>query len=286
MEYRLAQKFFAYQLESTFNTFEAFGADGYVYMTSIFTTSKDGRTTSSGLFLNIDHSKSPYQYSFGVSRPNPTPASLLRQLNEQGARGYRPKTYLSNDTTSFIVNVRDASRPMAKYMYRLGRCASNLTELVAQMNKYGAQGYRLFDLTTVEGFCTTYIKDTSKKSQFVYEMVPKFDNTDDLLAKSNELGARGYRHPNIAGVIVKQNGSRLFQELPLYYRDKTQKDCTFSYTSAPLPTSPDELLTLLQKQEANGFIYARRFRASTGSVLTFVKIRNCQYKSMNVDGLY
>ena len=68
-----------------FQYFEAFGADGYIYTTSIKTMAKDGSSTSSGVFLHIDHSKSPYQYSLVVAPP--TLPSFLRQENAQGARG-------------------------------------------------------------------------------------------------------------------------------------------------------------------------------------------------------
>ena len=160
---------------------------------------------------------------------------------------------------------------------------SSLAELFAQMNGYGAQGYRQFGSTFGTDFCLTYIKDTSKKSQFAYEMVPVFNETNELLAKANELGARGYRYVGVLGVDLTPNGTFSYQNVPIYYRDKTQKDCTFSYISAPLPTSPDELLALLQNQEEKGFIFARLFLKFPDEVLIFVKIRNCQYKSLNID---
>ena len=161
-----------------------------------------------------------------------------------------------------------------------------MAELFAQMNRYGAQGYRLLGTFFLDGFCTAYIKDTSKMSNFVYEMVPDFNKTDDYLSKLNELGALGYRNPAVTITNFVSNGTVSEQQLPLYYRDETQKDCTFSYISASLPTSPDKLLALLQKQEAKGFIFSRPFHATTGQFLIFVKIRNCRYKSMNIDDFY
>ena len=253
-------------------------------MTSITTTAKDGRNTSSGIFLNIDHSKSPYEYSLEVFPPKA--ASLLKQGNAQGAKGYRPKAALFNGTTPLIAYVRDLSRPSAKYTFRYGLCVSNLAELFAQMNTYGAQGYRQFQPIFLGGFCLVYIKDTSEKSQFVYKIVPEFNKTAGYLAKLNELGAKGYRNSAVTTVALVSKGTVSEQRVPIYYRDKTQKDCTFSYTSAPLPNSPDKLLALLQEQEAKGFIVARSFHATTGKVLIFVKIRNCQYKSINIDALY
>ena len=84
-------------------------------------------------------------------------------------------------------------------------------------------------------------------------MVLDFDVIADFLAKANELGARGYRHTTavLASFISNCTGSR--EIISLYYRDKTQKDCAFSYTSAPLPTIPDELLALLQEQKMKEF---------------------------------
>ena len=253
-------------------------------MTSITTTAKDKKNTSSGLFLNIDHSKSPYQYILDVLPPKAT--SLLKQANAHGAAGYRFKSGLFNGTTALIVYVRDLSRSSAKYTYRYGDCVSNLADVFAQINKYGAQGYRPFESILLEGFCLVYIKDTSVKSQFVYEMVPELNKTTDYLAKLNALGARGYHNPAVAPIPLVSKGTVSEQRVPLYYRDKTQKDCTFSYTSAPLPNSSDKLLALLQEQEAKGFIFARSFHATTGEVLIFVKIRNCQYQSINIDGFY
>ena len=280
----MARNFSEYQWLTTFNTFEAFGADGYIFIYNFMTTANDGSNTSSGIFLNIDHSKSSYQYKLDAGPPSP--ALFLRQLNARGDAGYRLKAYLDNGTEPFNVYVRDTSRPTVKYIYLWARCVSNLAELFVQMNRYGAQGYRQFRSFAIDGLCMLYIKDTSKKSKFVYEIVPDFHDTDNFLSKSNELGARGYRNPGITLANFVTNGTILSQRVPLYYRDKTQKDCTFSYTSAPLPTSPEELLALLQKQEAEGSIFARLVRTSTGIVPIFVKIRNCQYKSMNIDGAY
>lgn len=280
----MARHFSANQWPTAFNTYEAFGAGGYVYMFSILTTSNDGSKLLSGIFLNIDQSKLPYQYRLDAEPTTPT--VFLRQLNAQGAAGYRLKEALNNGTTYFSFYVRDASRPLAKYTYRYERCVSNPAELFAQMNKNAAQGYRHFESIAHDGYCVLYIKDKSIKSNFLYEMVPDFNNTDDYLAKLNELGIRGYHNPTVATVRFVSNRTVSHQQIPLYYRDETQKDCTFSYTSTPLPTSPDEFLALLQKQEAKGFIYVRHFHASTSNVLIFVKISNCQYESMNIDTGY
>ena len=253
-------------------------------MASITTTAKDGRNTSSGLFLNIDHSKLSYQYSLDVFFINPS--SLLKQLNTHGRKGYRLKSALFNGTTFLFVYVRDLSRSSANYTYRYGDCVSNLADLFAQINEYGDQGYRPFQSFHVDDFCLIYIRDTSVKSQFVYKMVPEFNKTADYLAKLNALGALGYRNPSVATVALVSKGTASEQRVPFYYRDKTQKDCTFSYTSAPLPNSPDKLLALLKKEEAKGFVFTGGLDATTGEVLTFVKIRNCDYKSINIDGFY
>ena len=284
MDYKLARDFSAGQWPTAFNTYQAFGADGYIYVRRILTTANDGSNSSSGIFLKIDDSNSPYQYKLVADVQDTAP--YLIQLNKQGAAGYRSKAYLFNGTQPFNVYVRDASRPSAKYFHRYGRCVSNPDELFVQINRYGAQGYRLLGSLTSVDFCTVYIKDTSKKPKFVYKMVPQLTVIDDFLTKTNELGAQGYRYPGFINTTLVSNGTISYQRIPLYYRDKTQKDCTFSYTSAPLPTSPDELLALLQKQKAKGFIIGGPFGASMGKDLIFVKIRNCQYKSLNIDGFY
>ena len=284
MDYRLARNFSADRWPAAFNTYQAFGADGYIYVRSVLTTANDGSNSSSGIFLKIDDSTSAYQYKL-VADIEAFPPFLI-QLNEQGAAGYRLKAYLFNGTQPFNVYVRDASRPSAKYFYQYGRCVSNQDDLFVQINKYAAQGYRLLASFSAVDICILYIKDTSKMSKFVYEMVPDFNKTGDYLSKLNELGARGYRDPAVTATNFVSNGTISLQRIPLYYRDKTQKDCTFSYTSAPLPTSPNKLLALLQKEEAKGFIFSRPFHATIGQFLIFVKIRNCQYKSLNIDGFY
>ena len=96
-------------------------------------------------------------------------------------------------------------------------------------------------------------------------MVPDFNNTDVYLAKSNELGVRGYYNPRVTTLYLVSNGTASTQRVPIYYRDPTQKDCTFSYTSAPMPTSPDKLLALLQEQEAKGFDLRQAFSCIYGS---------------------
>ena len=284
MDYKLARDFSEHQWPTAFTTYQAFGADGYVYKSSIVTTASDGSNSSSGIFLKIDDSNSPYEYKLVADIAELPP--FLVQLNEQGTAGYRSKAYLFNGTQPFNVYVRDASRPSAKYFHRYGRCVSNPDELFVQINRYGAQGYRLLGSLTSVDFCTVYIKDTSKKPKFVYKMVPQLTVIDDFLTKTNELGAQGYRYPGLINTTLVSNGTISQQPVPLYYRDKTQKDCTFSYTSAPLPTSPDALLALLEKQEAKGFNIGGPFPTSTGQVLIFEKIRNCQYKSLNIDAFY
>ena len=163
---------------------------------------------------------------------------------------------------------------------------SNQDDLFVQINKYSVQGYRLLESLVVQSFCPIYIKDTSKKSKFVYKTVPDFDLLDGFLAKTNELGARGYRYPVLFSFPLVSNGTISYYPVPLYYRDKTQKDCSFSYTSTPVPNSPDALLALLQKQETKGLIFVTLYFASTGEFLIFEKIRNCEYKSINIDDFY
>ena len=281
MEYKVAQNF---SLDHGLTTLEKFGAEGYNFIGTAITIANDGGNTSSGLFIKIGESKLPYQVRLDLSAP--TIDSYRTQLNTQGAKGYRYSTYLFNGTAYFPIYVRDASRPSAKYIYQFGRCASNMTELFAQINKYSAQGYRLFRTLFFDDKCIIYIKDASKKSQFVYKMVPDFNTTADFLAKSNELGAQGYRHPSVVTTNLVSNGVVSNQLVPLYYRDKTQTGCTFSYTSAPRPDSIDKYLALLQNQAAKGFIRVRTLVTITGRVIIFVKIHNCEYKSMNLDASY
>ena len=42
---------------------------------------------------------------------------LLKQVNAEGAHGFRYKTVLSNDTSTLFVYVRDELRPSAKYPF-------------------------------------------------------------------------------------------------------------------------------------------------------------------------
>lgn len=142
MKYRLARHFSKDQWPTTFNTFKAFGTDGYVFKLAITTTAKDGNNSSSGIFLHIDHSKSHYQYSLNVLLW--TSASILRQLNGHGAAGYRLKSVALDPTALCNIYVRDQSHQSAKCIYRCKRCVSNLAELFAQADRYGAQGYRQF----------------------------------------------------------------------------------------------------------------------------------------------
>ena len=285
VEYRLARNFSEYQWLTTFNTFEAFGADGYIFLYTFMTTAKDGSNTSSGIFLNIDHSKSSYQYKLDAGPPSTN--LFLKQLNARGDAGYRLKVFLDNGTQSFTVYVRDTSRPTAKYIYRWAHCVSNLAELFVQMNRYGAQGYRQFGSFAIDGLCMLYIKDTSKKSKFVYEMVPDFNNTDDFLAKSNELGAQrlSYSSVSLQAYFVSNGTICNPANTPLLSRYNTEGlhfllyICTSAYCR--LTSSSPCCKNKKQKVPSSPGVV----RASTGLVLTFVKIRNCQYKSINVDGL-
>ena len=265
-----------------------FGATGYVYKGRVNTVSNK-TFASSYVYINIDNSKAPYQYR-ALIKPS-TSAELLKQVNEQGVKGFRLKADLRNNTAQFYEYVRDASRPSAKYTYRHGPCVSNTDELFAQINKNAAQGYRVLDTLPQDNRCFLYIKDTSKHFKFVYEKVSDFNSTEDLLAKSDQLGAQGYRY--VGGVVVGllSDGQIKYSSMPLFYRDTTEKDCTFSYSSALVPDSPDNALAVLQEQEAKGFVYAFTFFDLSvpdfkGFFLIFVKFQNCHYKGLNIDTQY
>ena len=156
------------------------------------------------------------------AKPSTAP-DLLKQLSSQGAKGFRLKTYLFNDTTTLLVSVRDTSRPSAKYSYRYGQCVSSLDALFAQINTNAAQGYRLYGPLRLENSCQIFIKDKSRKSTFVYEMVPNPDTLKNFLAEANQLGARGYRHAGDTLADLSSSGTDFYSTFPLYYRDKTQK---------------------------------------------------------------
>ena len=265
------------------NIDKAFGNISYVYKDRISTTS-NGTVTIFYVFINIDNSKSLYHYRFFTA--STTSAELLKQVNGQGAKGFRYKVNVRNKSTDYFLYVQDASRPLAKYIYRHEPCVSNQDELFAQINRNAARGYRVLDSFLLDHFCVLYIKDRSQRSKFIYKMVSDFNSTEDLLAKANQLGDRGYRYVGYGYIDLVSNDTNSSLTVPLYYRDTTQKRCTLSYSSAAVPDSPANALALLQEQEEKGFIYDTTFSASNGSFLIFVKFHNCHYKSMNIDAFY
>ena len=68
-----------------------FGAMGYVYKGRINTVTNE-TSASSYVYINIDNSKAPYQFR-ALLAPS-TSADLLKQVNEQGAKGFRLKAGL------------------------------------------------------------------------------------------------------------------------------------------------------------------------------------------------
>ena len=265
-----------------------FGAMGYVYKGQITTVSNE-TSASSYVYINIDNSTAPFQYQ-ALIRPS-TSAGFLKQLNEQGAKGFRFEAGLRNNTVQFYEYVRDMSRPSAKYTYRHEPCVTNTDELFAQINKNAAQGYRVLDTFPQDKLCFLYIKDTSKHFKFAYKMVSDFNSNKDLFAKAYKLGARGYRYAGNVPVLFLSNGTASYSLVPLFYRDTTETGCTFSYISVEVPDSPANALAILQELAANGFLYAFTFydfTVDTSGVplLIFVRFRNCHYKGLNIDAPY
>ena len=260
-----------------------FGAMGYVYKGQINTGSNE-TSASSYVYINIDNSKGSYQYR-ALIKPS-TSAGLLKQVNEQGAKGFRLEASLSNNTAQFYEYVRDTFRPSAKYTYRHELCVNNTDELFAQINKNAAQGYRAVGTFGEDNLCFLYIKDTSKHFKFAYEMVSERDNIAFLLAKAFQLGVIGYRYVGNVVAGLGSNGPIKYSTLPLFYSDTTQKDCTFTYLPEDMPNSTDNALAVLQEQEANGYFYSSTYDTSKGSFLIFVKFQNCHYKGLNIDAPY
>ena len=258
-------------------------ASGYVYKQLLYTTS-NGTFTDFLAFIRTRKSRLPYRYRLFVE-PS-TSDALLKQVSAQGARGFRFKTYLGNATAFFLVYVRDSSRPLAKYIYRHAPCVSNRDELFVQISKNAAEGYRVLDSFLLSNSCVLYIKDTSKRSRFIYKSVPNFSTIEDLLATTNELGAEGYRHAGDLFIDFVSNATASYSRVLLFYRDTKQKHCTFSYSSAPVPSSGVELIDVLQEKEKKSFIYLKTFNSATGRFLIFVKFHNCRYKRMNIDASY
>ena len=130
-----------------------------------------------------------------------------------------------------------------------------------------------------EGFCAVYIKDTSESPSLSTKWYPI----------SIKLPITSQNQMNLVSEVIAilvSNGTVSTEQKLLYYRDKTQQDCTFSYTSATLSTPPDELLALLKKEEAKDFVLVGTSGEITGLVVIFVKTRNYQYNSMNIDDSY
>ena len=269
--------------QKIFNIDKTFGAIGYVYK-GTFRTSSNGTVTATYAYINIDNSKLPYYFRLFLE-PS-TSAELLTQVNKQGAKGFRYASGVLNGTVQLLEYVKDRSRPLANYTYRHEPCVSNQDELFAQINKNAARGYRAADSYRIDDSCVLYIKDRSQRSKYMYKRVSDFNNTEDLIKTLDKLGAEGYRYAGYGSITFVSNGTSSSPTVPLYYRDKTQKDCTFSYSSASMPDSPATILALLREQEKKGFIYSSLFSTSNGSFLIFVKFHKCDYKSMNIDASY
>ena len=286
LKYKFFQQPSYSDAETILNIDKQLGAMGYVYKGRVLTVYNQTFAIFY-LYINIDNSKAPYHFRALIS-PS-TSAGLLKQVNEQGAKGFRMKKVLYNDTAQFYEYVRDTSRPSAKYTYRHEPCVNNIDELFAQMNKNAAQGYRVLDtFSRNTRRCFLYIKDTSKHFKFVYAKVSGFNSTEDLLAKSNQLGARGYRYVGDVVPVLLSDDQGQYSTLPLFYRETTEKGCTFSYSSVLEPESAENTLAVLEEQEAKGFLYVSTFFNFNlldfkGFFLIFVKFQNCHYKGLNID---
>ena len=117
-------------------------------------------------------------------------------------------------------------------------------------------------------------------------MVPNSDTLKDYLAGVNRLGARGYRNAVDTLADLVSNGTDFYSALLLYYRNKTQKGCTFSYSSAPLPDSINKVHDLFQEQAGKGFTFLKTFRQPPTKFAIFMNMTNCRYGHMDIEDTY
>ena len=143
---------------------------------------------------------------------------------------------------------------------------SNLDQLFVQINTNGDHGYRLLGPLLLGNFCTLYIRDTPRDSEFVYQQVSKLKTIEDFLAPADELGARGYRHAGDTLVSSVINGTGSYPTLFLFFRDTTDSGCTHSYSSAPLTDTAEKFLALLQQTAGDSFQLPQNFPYTRGSI--------------------
>ena len=283
MTYQLGETTGSYR--SVLSRWKAIGRKAYAYMTVLVTPSGNS-IEFYYVYINIDRSVSPYNY-----RSYPLPKSstaYLKQLTEKGGMGYRPKDVLVNHKReNFQVYIRDTGRPSAKYIYRHMPCVKNLTEFYNQLNQQAAQGYLHIGSRELNGRCSVYMKDTSQKSKFIYGQVPRVNSTAQLASTANTWGAKGYRYASYQYITIKSGNSSDEKAVFLYYRDTTQKSCTFSYRFLPTPSTLTDSLTQLSDQAALGSVLAGTvYFYGEARVTIYMTMRNCQYEAMNIDSIY
>jgi hypothetical protein len=189
-----------------------------------------------------------------------TATAALQQAQTQGAAGYAwVSSFGSYQTPTQFADLylHSSLRPNSTFQYLMDATPATLTDLLAQMNQRGGQGYA-FKGTVIYGTTahSVFAKDSAKTATYSYESLTGSVNTSltDLLAQLNAQGARGFRW----------RGAKASTTLPITISNLYEKDssgpATYTYSTISLsagssPANGTALSQILQQGSADGSYY-------------------------------
>jgi hypothetical protein len=190
--------------------------------------------------------------------PPTTAASLVTQLNAEGALGFEFMFFsafgggLSPSVSSLFV--RNTSRPKT-YTYKTLPVPTSPTSLVNLMNTEGAMGFRyfgdqIFNFNTPQAeSISLFVKDSSNATYTFKHLTPASDEAT-FLAQANAEGALGFTyisdivHPIVGGFL--QNS---------FYVKENNTATQYSYESRPPSPDLSAFITQANSQGNRSFRY-------------------------------
>jgi hypothetical protein len=258
------------------------GARGYYfYGTEGFSSSNTND------FRNLYVKDSNTTYTYEVLPDQTTAATLLAQMNSQGARGFD----FYGPTTLGVIYIKE-NGSQATYTYQFLNASSTNAGFLSQANAQGTNGYFYAGGYIFPGNSqqyAIYTKLSNSNAVYSYRLLPTVSDpgvANDLVTQANAQGQEGYKF--IGGEFFEGEpvGSAT-RSRNLYVKDTTQA-ATFSWKALDVANSSSTFLTQANTEGASNSYYwggwASFPNGSTASPLVTV-LNSLYFKGSNCTGM-
>jgi hypothetical protein len=185
-------------------------------------------------------------------------ATLLAQMNAQGARGFQYISGLLVGSEFVNLYVKDQN---TNFSYSAQDAASTASDWLAQLNSMGASGFR-FDGPLTSG--NYYVRDNTASLTYSYELPVAPTTTTGFLAQANGRGASGFFF-----VLTYSIGG---STVAIYGKDTSEARYQYElHPSTDVNVSADDFVVQANTQGARGFKFVTGFFFSDGARNIYVK---------------